>query len=259
VSKQVWLNAVFSQLWQNQDVFAAANSIKGEVFRQLEQRQTQAVVVAGRRFFIKRHHGVAVAEILKNLLALRLPVVSARNEYRAISALQKAGVKTPVVAAYGRRGLLPSQLESFLVTEDVGPHQSLEDLCRPWATQRPAFTGKRALLLQLADISRRMHGAGICHRDYYLCHFLKPEQGYELVLIDLHRALVKTRLGQRWIIKDLAGLYFSALDVGLTSRDLLRFIACYRQRPWREVLEAEGQFWRKVKDRAERLYAKHQA
>lgn len=259
MSVQVWLNPVFTRLWQGHDVFAAASNIKGEVFRQLEQRQTQAFVVAGGRYFIKRHQGVAVAEIIKNLLALRLPVVSARNEYHAIAALQQAGVNTPVVAAYGRRGLLPSQLESFLVTEDVGPHQSLEDWCRPWATQPPAFDAKRALVLQLADISRRMHGAGICHRDYYLCHFLKLEHSDELVVIDLHRALVKSRLGQRWIIKDLAGLYFSALDAGLTSRDLLRFIAHYRQRPWREVLQTEGQFWRKVKRRAERLYAKHQA
>lgn len=257
---ELWLDPVFMRAWQGQDAFAAARALGGEIFRELEQRQTLAFTLEGQRYFIKRHQGARLAEIFKNLLSLRLPVVSARNEYVALRAMQAQGLLVPEAAAYGRRGWLPAQLESFLVTHDVGPHVSLEDHCRDWATQPPGFAHKQALLLQLADIARRMHGAGICHRDFYLCHFLRRHSDGRLVVIDLHRALVKRRLPQRWIIKDLAGLWFSAMDAGLTQRDLWRFLRAYRQRPLRAVLQDAGEraFWQAVQQRAQQLYRKHQ-
>lgn len=258
MTQELWLDAVFTQAWQGQDAFAAARAVGGEVFRELEQRQTLAFMQDGQRYFIKRHQGARIGEVLKNLLSLRLPVVSARNEYVALRAMQSLGLAVPQPAAYGRRGWLPAQLESFLVTHDVGPHESLEDHCRDWREHRPDFAHKRALMLQVADIARRMHTAGICHRDFYLCHILRRQRDDELVVIDLHRALVKQRLATRWIIKDLAGLWFSAMEAGLTQRDLLRFLLYYRQDSLRTVLGTELRFWRAVQQRALRLYRKHQ-
>lgn len=252
----LWLREDFAQLWRGQDPFAAAFAIEGETFRALEQRQTLAFTANGRRYFIKRHRGTTYSEILKNLLSLRLPVVSARNEYRAIRRLQELGLSAPVVAAYGRRGLLPGSLESFLVTEDVGTHATLEDYCRPWNTQAPGFAEKRALLEEIADISHVLHSNGVCHRDYYLCHFLRRSAALPLTVIDLHRALVKTRLDERWIIKDIAGLYFSAMDAGLTRNDLFRFMRSYRRCSLRETLVRDRSFWTAVRDRALRLYRK---
>jgi heptose I phosphotransferase len=255
--QDVTLRADFQQLWQGQDVFAAAFALEGETFRALEQRQTLAFTVNGRRFFIKRHRGVTWKEILKNLVQLRLPIVSASNEYRAIKKLQKLGIKAPVIAAYGRRGFLPANIESFLVTEDVGPHQSLEDYCRHWNTHAPAPAHKRALIAQIADISRTMHGAGVCHRDFYICHLLLTSIDQPLTVIDLHRALCKKNLAERWIVKDIAGLYFSAMDAGLTRRDLYCFMRQYRGCSLRETLEKDFSFWKAVEKRALRLYRKN--
>lgn len=255
---ELWLDAVFAQAWQGQDAFAAARAIGGEVFRELEQRQTLAFMLGGQRYFIKRHRGARPGELLKNLLTLRLPVVSAHNEYAALRAMEALGLQVPRPAAYGRRGVLPARLESFLVTHDVGPHESLEDHCRHWRSQPPGFGHKQALLQQLARIARCMHGAGICHRDFYLCHFLRRQSDGELVVIDLHRALVKRSLARRWIIKDLAGLWFSAMDAGLTRRDLWRFVAAYRQAGLRDILRTEAAFWQAVQQRALKLYRKHQ-
>ena len=214
----LWLRDDFARLWQGQDPFAIAFALDGETHRVLEQRQTLSFMHDGKRYFIKRHRGATWGEIAKNLLSLRLPVVSARNEYRALTKLRELGVRAPIVVAYGRRGVLPGSLESFLVTEDVGPHVTLEDFCRPWSTQPPAFAAKRALIDELADISYTLHTHGMCHRDFYLCHFLRTKPDAPLTLIDLHRALVKPRLARRWIVKDIAGLYFSAMDCGLTQR-----------------------------------------
>lgn len=255
---ELWLREDFAALWQGQDPFAAAFALEGETFRALEQRQTLAFSANGKRYFIKRHRGTTYFEVLKNLLSLRLPVVSARNEYRAIRRLQELGLRAPVIAAYGRRGLLPGSLESFLVTEDVGPHATLEQHCRHWKAQPPAFAAKRALLEELADISYVLHTGGVCHRDYYLCHFLRTAPGAPLTVIDLHRALVKRRLDLRWIIKDIAGLYFSAMDAGLTRHDLFRFMRSYRRCSLRETLVRDREFWKAVQQRALRLYRKEQ-
>jgi len=256
--QELYLREDLQELWQGQDAFAAARAVSGTVFRKLEQRQTLAFSHANRCYFIKRHRGVTWKEILKNLMQLRLPVVSARNEFNAIRQLQQLGIKVPGVAAYGRRGWLPAALESFLVTDDVGEHVSLEDHCRHWAQHRPTFSHKRELLLQAADIARTMHTAGICHRDFYLCHLLLTGDGEPLTVIDLHRALIKQDLHERWRIKDLAGLYFSAMDAGLTQRDLLRFMLRYSQRSLRTLLADEQAFWQAVQQRAQRSYRKHQ-
>lgn len=257
VSPELWLNERFSRHWRGQDAFAAAAAVQGEVFRSLEQRSTLAFELEGQRYFIKRHGATPWREVVKNLLTGRLPVVSARNEFVALRELGRLGVVVPVPAAYGRRGLMPGAIESFIVTEDVGPHQSLEDHCRCWPQQAPGFSEKQHLLEAVARITRLMHAGGICHRDFYLCHILRREADGELVLIDLHRALYKRRLGRRWVVKDLAGLYFSAMDIGLSARDLLRFLRAYRQQDLRELLQRERDFWARVSRRARALYAKH--
>ncbi|MDR2213146.1 MAG: lipopolysaccharide core heptose(I) kinase RfaP, partial [Pseudomonadales bacterium] len=92
---------------------------------------------------------------------------------------------------------------------------------------------------------------------FYLGHLLKVAGKEALCLIDLHRALHKRRLGRRWVIKDLAGLYFSSMDIGLTQRDRLRFIALYAGRPWREELRANARFWNAVRQRGNKLYERN--
>jgi len=240
------------------DPFARFATMAGKEYRALESRRTYAVDLGGKTFFVKYHRGTGSGEILKNLVRLRLPVVSARNEWRAIKALQDLGVSVPVVAGWGGRGFLPQRMESFIVTEDVGTQENLEDLTRDWRSEPPSFTDKLAWLREVARISRLMHGHGICHRDFYLCHFMiRDKVGHQLTLIDLHRALLKKQLGQRWIIKDIGSLYFSAMDIGLTQRDLYRFVRSYAGTSLRTALTEQDTFWRKVKERAERLKRRH--
>ena len=163
--------------------------------------------------------------------------------------------------AYGKRGLLPQTCESFIVTEDVGTQLNLEDLTRDWGTNPPPFAEKLALLKELAGISQLMHRHGICHRDFYICHFLisghQASTGKKLTLIDLHRALVKKNLAIRWVIKDVGSLYFSALDLGLTKRDLLRFIRFYSGGSLRTALKEKRGFWDDVLSRAMKLKSRH--
>ena len=79
-------------------------------------------------------------------------------------------------------------------------------------------------------------------------YWIRPslEQQEKLALIDLHRAGIRRVVPERWIIKDLAGLYFSCQHIGLTQRDKLRFMRHYRQQSLRTIMETEHQFWEKV-------------
>lgn len=232
---------------------------RGEVFRELEGRRTQRVIWNGNGYFIKQHFGIGWREIFKNLLQLRLPVISAKNEWLAIQRLQIAGVPTMQIMGYGARGINPAHIQSFLITQELTHIKSLEDLCRDWPTTPPPAAMKYALIKEVARITRIMHDNGINHRDCYICHFLldTTAPSLRLYLIDLHRAQIRRHVPLRWRIKDLAGLYFSSKDSGLTTRDLLRFMREYRQTSLRDILINESSFWQKVKQRGNKTYREH--
>ncbi|HTM63116.1 MAG TPA: lipopolysaccharide core heptose(I) kinase RfaP [Gammaproteobacteria bacterium] len=246
-----------------QPLFDQLMNLKGETFRSLEGRTTQRVKLNGKNYFIKQHRGVGFREIIKNLLQLRLPVISAKNELLAIKKLHQLGIHVPAVAGFGERGKNPASRESFILMEELAPVTSLEMLCANWKKSPPSFAYKHYLLQQAAHIARTLHENGINHRDFYICHLLLEQlpgvdvEHAKLFLIDLHRAQIRAQIPLRWRIKDLAGLYFSSLDAGLTLRDLLRFMKYYRKMPLRDILRSEHQLWKKVKNRGDDLYRDH--
>ena len=259
----VRLDEPFRTLWAGRDPFAAVEALQGEVFRELEARRTLRTEVAGRGYFVKIHRGVGWGEIFKNLLCLRLPILGAGNEWRAIKRLEQLCVETMCGVAFGQRGGNPATQHSFIVTEELVPTISLEDYCRDWPDNPPDVMLKRALLRRVAEMARRMHGGGVNHRDFYICHFLlhlypvPTTANLKLSLIDLHRAQIREETPRRWRNKDLASLYFSALDIGLTRRDLLRFLNQYFERPIRAVLSDEGPLLRRLAREAGRLQERY--
>lgn len=261
MSETVYLEEPLRTLWAGRDAFAAAEALEGEVLRALEGRRTLRTEIAGRGYYLKIHRGVGWGEIFKNLLSLRLPVLGAGNEWRALRRLAALGVDSMRPVACGERGCDPATRHSFILTEELAPTVSLEDYCRAWPTVPPAPTFKRALIRRVAEMARRMHRGGVNHRDFYLCHFLlhlpADSRAPKLSLIDLHRAQVRRRTPRRWRDKDLAALHFSALDIGLTRRDRLRFLRVYFGRPLREILGAEAALLARLESEAARLMARY--
>jgi heptose I phosphotransferase len=257
----IYLEEPFNSLWAGQDVFAATDALQGKVLRALEGRRTLRTEIAGRGYFVKIHHGIGWTEILKNLLSARLPVLGAGNEWRALLRLKELGVGSMHPVAFGQRGSNPATQHSFIVTEELAPTISLEDYCRDWHAVPPAPTFKRALIERVAEMARRMHQGGVNHRDFYICHFLLhlpvDERQPKLSLIDLHRAQVRDVVPRRWREKDLAALYFSALEIGLTSRDFLRFLRGYFERPLRNILSEESALLDYLASEAARLMERY--
>lgn len=234
---KLFLNAEWKKLWQGKDPFAQARALQGQVYRSKEGRRTLRFEQDGQGFFLKYHEGIGWKEIIKNLVQLRFPVLGAENEFNACNALKKLHVDTMTPVAFGERGSNPAQQESFLVTEELENTVSLEDYCKPWAHTPPSLRERRAIIRKLAHISKTLHENGINHRDYYLCHFLRADDGKlfrqqdALYVIDLHRAQIRKQTPMRWLAKDLAGLFYSAFDLPLRRRDILCFLSVYR-RAW---------------------------
>ncbi len=261
---KLFLRDDIAAIWGEQDPFARAATQQGDIFRAREGRRTLRFFAEGRSYFLKYHAGIGWKEILKNLTQAKLPVLGAMDEVRAIDAVRAAGLDTMTVAAFGSRGVNPACIESFIVTEDLVDTLSLEDVGEQWVAggQVPVLF-KRALIDRVAEIARRMHGAGINHRDFYLAHFLMPSAAVSqqrvdcpMYLIDLHRSQVRNKVPRRWQIKDLGGLYFSTARFGLTHRDLLRFIRGYSGLPLREALADEG-LWQSARREAEKIYRRY--
>ncbi len=248
---------ISSSYWSFDEIMA----LQGEVFREQPGRRTLCFQHQGQSYFAKLHFGVGWREIVKNLLQFRLPILGAKNEWRALQSLQQLNIAAPLVVAYGERGWNPASKQSFIITQALTDTISLEELGKQWQQQPPSLTLKRYLIKQVAYIAKTLHSNGINHRDFYLCHFLVKKIELETIaqpqlhLIDLHRAQIRKHIPRRWLIKDLSGLWFSAMDCGLTRRDLLRFIKFYAADNNLPSFN-DKRFWRQVEEKAVKLYHK---
>ncbi len=261
----LYLRDDFKAVWKDQDPHHLLEIMEGQTFRDLEARRTYRFELQGKGYFAKVHRGVGWKEIIENIIRLRKPVLGARNEWEALNKLHKLHIDTMTPVAFGEKGCNPAKQHSFLVTEELKAMSSLEDICEQWKQSPPPVFLKRAIIKKLAEISRILHSNGINHRDYYLCHFLVPQENLKrflsdrqhplrFYLIDLHRAQIRNSLPDRWRLKDLSGLYFSAMDYGLTKNDIFRFIRDYTGLPLKEALAQYKSLLSKIDHKAQKLY-----
>lgn len=213
--------------FQEGELFRWVLQRDGESYRALDQRRTFRTEFKGQGFFIKIHEGYSPKELLKNLLAFKLPAIGAKRERDAILHLTKRGVKTMTLAAYGERGILPFWQTSFLITEELTNCHSLAEIANHWSTSSPTLLEKRNLIEKLAKSVKGMHDAGVNHQDCYICHFLLQEKTGDLFVIDLHRAEIHDKLPWRWKCKDLSALAFSVSALHLNRLDYFRFLRIY--------------------------------
>ena len=250
-------------LWGDQDIFKQMQQLRGEVAREVPGRQTLRFELNGKFYYRKLHTGIGWGEILKNLVCFRLPIIGAANEWYALNRLAEIGVHSFVPVAYGEKYRNPAKRLSFIVTRELTGTQQLDH----YLNERKGmdFHEKRVLLREMAHIARSIHQHGINHRDLYLCHFLvdlasmdKWKQTGEkpvLYLADLHRAQMRMQVPRRWLVKDIASICFSMMEIGLPIKDILRVLVYYFGEPLvnidRELLVA-------IKKRSSRLSLREQ-
>lgn len=237
--------------------FVAIKQIKGELYREQPGRKTLAFSHKNKAYFIKIHTGVGWREIFKNLIQLRLPIVSAKTEWQALLALKALGIAAPIPVALGQQGINPAKRQSFIVTHAITHTTNLEVF---FQTQpKITFAEKQSLIRTVAYIARTLHTNGINHRDFYLCHFLLedgnvPLERRRVYLIDLHRTQLRYHTPYRWRLKDISGLYFSTMEFNFTQRDYYRFMCAYTGKSLRNTLVEDGVFWERVSNKAKDLF-----
>jgi len=227
MANALYLSERFSELWKGKDPFDEVEKITGKVYRELDGRTTLRFELDGKGYFLKIHRGVGWIEIFKNLVQLRLPVLGAENEWKAIDKLKSIDVDTMTYVAYGKIGINPAKQLSFIITEDLAGCISLEDYCLSWTENLPPNELRLTIIRTVAKISRALHEHGVNHRDFYICHFLldinEDVSEPRLYLIDLHRAQIRKQVPNRWIVKDIAGLWYSMIEVDMFGDGLELF------------------------------------
>jgi Lipopolysaccharide kinase (Kdo/WaaP) family len=150
---------------------------------------------------------------------------SAWVEWRWMLALANAGIPCAWPVAFGEMMVGCWERSSVVAIEGLSG-ASLET----WAMDRESRCD-RSMVLAMADFVRRFHGSGFVHRDLYLCHVFyeagRDDGSHVFRLIDLQRVFRPVLFGERWRVKDLAALCYSAPDSVVTRSDRVRFLKRY--------------------------------
>lgn len=257
------LDAVFSN---PQTVFQRMAAMNGRIVRDIANRKTINFELAQNRYFLKWHEKVGWSEIIKNLIRLRLPILGAKTEWDALNLLQTLDVSCPKPIVFGATKSVFFQYQSFIVTEEIPGALELDVFFKQIVvmTRAERFRWKSAVVKSVARSVKKMHDAGINHRDLYLCHFMLknglvgalPGESIDIAVIDLHRAQMRDRVPARWLIKDLAALYFSAFDVPIGKSHILRFMKLYFGLGLKEILAQHEKTLRSIEKRAIKFYVR---
>ncbi len=182
--------------------------------------------------FLKRYEHPPIVIQLDKWLCNHGPITCGMFEVKAAKILKSSGVNSAKIIAYGRQTDLIFENRSFVITEQVPAAKSLEQKL-PDYFNGPAtgknLTERRQFIDKLARFIKTFHDTGFRHRDLYLCHIFCDTQE-RFTLIDLARAFQPRLLGQKFLIKDISQLYYSAPAKYFRRTDRLCFYRSYSGR-----------------------------
>jgi hypothetical protein len=141
---------------------------------------------------------------------------AARAEWLNHWRLGRLGLACPVPALVAESGER-SVFASFALSGSVPLDLALRDGSPPLA--------RRLVTRELSLLVRRLHAAGLSHRDLYLGHFHVHDG--RLHLLDLARVQEWRRLPRHRRVKDLATLCYSARVVQASRSEMARFLRIY--------------------------------
>ncbi len=179
--------------------------------------------------FLKRYHNPALRTQLASWLWHKSRKTMMSCELDSTISLALAGINTPKVVAYGEQWGKFLEKRSFIITEKIPDAEPLEErLPKCFAGQLTAgkLKEQRAFIQQLGQFARKFHSTGCRHRDFYLAHIFYSHNG-TFYLIDLQRVFTPRLLAERFRVKDIAQLYYSAPGSAFSRTDRLRFYKSY--------------------------------
>jgi heptosyltransferase II len=203
--------------------------------------------------FLKRYGRPPILTQIGNWLSARRRISCGLFEVESTAKLTAAGVNTPKIISYGEQLGIFFEKRSFIVTEKIPDAESLERRL-PDCFSAPATIEnlklRRKFIAQLAAFVKRFHEINYRHRDLYLSHIFYGDNG-RFYLIDLARTFKPGLFAERFRIKDIAQLYYSAPASFFSKTDRLRFYLGYVGRS--RLTGKDKVFIRKVINKAKRM------
>ncbi len=199
--------------------------------RSVPGRSTVRVKLGSTAGYLKRYSRDYVSSLDLFLRLIHWPGMDdeAAREWRKLLLLREHGFLTAEPIAMGQRRRCGVVTESFLLQQEICGGMPADQCVLERLGAEPPQR-KWRFVQQLGALARRFQEAGFIHKDFYLNHvFVVGEpDNWKLYLIDLQRVLGPRRHRQRWYIKDLAALAFSARSRAKFSRtNLLRLYKSY--------------------------------
>ena len=143
--------------------------------------------------------------------------------------LARAGIRSPKTISYGEQWGVFLEKRSFIITEELPNAESLEQKlpdCFLDRSKTENLRQQRNFIERLGQFARIFHNTSYRHRDFYLAHIFYSDDG-SFYLIDLQRAFKPRILAERFRVKDIAQLYYSAPGSAFSKTDRLRFYKSY--------------------------------
>jgi hypothetical protein len=188
-------------------------NLKGNILRSVANRTTEFIEHGDRSqsFYIKKHCELKFHECLKSILSLKLPVFGAKNEFVALKKLQENRFLTITPMAFASSGFIFKK--SFLITQPLEGMVQLDE-----HLPKLSLVCQKSIIKKVCAIISGIQTMGMLHRDLYLCHFWVKQNYHmdhnnEIYLIDLHRAVFKSKISSKEKLKELADFIFSVHQV----------------------------------------------
>ena len=237
--KQLETNPAFGQILARAALFTFEDfwHFKTQPFKQKAKREIRYVELEGRPFFLKKYYEVPWWKRSE-----------AETEWEGAFQLLKEGFSVPLPVAFGREVRFLSG-RAFTMFQ-AAPGRRAEDCLREALNPE--------LVWNLARVAGRFHAAGFSHQDFYLCHFFWAAQEKRLTIIDLGRLRKAPSPRKRWVIKDLAELFYSVRQT-LSPSDQRRFEQIFwnEYRHWLPWVQEQG-FYKAIERKIRRI-AQHDA
>jgi heptosyltransferase-2 len=266
ISKSLFVDAdyetAFSQLALTSidAVFALSkgNDLTKDNLSRYRSRLKFQINLPSATLFLKRYDSPPLTVQLRNWLAARSRRSCARCNLEPANDLAEMGINTPRTIAYGEQWGPLFEKRSFIATEKIPAAESLEKKLPHYFHAPPTAKNlnlRRAFISQLAHFVKKFHQTGYRHRDLYFSHIFHADDD-QFYLIDLARTFKPRFFNNRFRIKDIAQMHYSAPAKYLSKTDRLRFYftltGCKRLR------KEDKTFIRKVLRKATRI-ARHDA
>lgn len=206
--------------------------------------------------FLKRYDRPPISIQLKNWLTHCKRISCGFLEFQLADKLAAAGINTPKIICYSQQWGALFEKRSFIITGKISNAESLERKL-PDYFDAPATTEdlklRRNFIARLAAFIKKFHETNLRHRDLYLSHIFFDNNN-QFHLIDLARVFKPKLLAERFRIKDIAQIYYSAPGKYFSRTDRLRFYLAYSG--CNKLTRKDKVFIRRVKNKSKRI-ARH--